>query len=350
YEVSNVGEVLKSERAFRQDVDMRLDVLERGIAALGADASVLVARVIRAIETEIAPRAAEIEALLVGYRDGVPAAAVAESAERFFLTPARRAAIIAEAITTGDPSAAIAAAIASLAPIASPAFTGAPTAPTPPDDNASARLATTAFVATRIAALVNGAPDDLRDFDALANAIGNDPDFAVTVAAALAALSSTVAAITPVPVGTTIWVNGAVAPAGFVKENGALLSRTTFASLWAYAQGSGRVVTDAEWVTGNTGAFSSGDGATNFRLPDSRGEFVRALDDGRGIDSGRALGSWQADDLKSHIHRVDRPIGSGNPYGNAAAGGTGGDTTPTTATGGTETRPRNVSKLACIKY
>ncbi|RAI28871.1 hypothetical protein CH338_29050, partial [Rhodoplanes elegans] len=181
YEVSNVGEVLKSERAFRQDVDMRLDDLERGIAALGADAGVLVARVIRAIETEIAPRAAEIEALLVGYRDGVPAAAVAESAERFFLTPARRAAIIAEAVTSGDPSAAIAAATAALAPLASPTFTGAPTAPTPPDDNASTRLATTAFVAARIAALINGAPEDLRDFDALASAINNDPNFATAV-------------------------------------------------------------------------------------------------------------------------------------------------------------------------
>ena len=41
-------------------------------------------------------------------------------------------------------------------------------------------------------------------------------------------------------------------------------------------------------------AFNKGDeGAGNFRLPDSRGEFLRGWDHGRGVDAGRAVGSWQ---------------------------------------------------------
>ncbi len=41
--------------------------------------------------------------------------------------------------------------------------------------------------------------------------------------------------------------------------------------------------------------------------PDLRGEFVRGLDDGRGIDIGRALGSWQDEEIQSHSHTVDPP-------------------------------------------
>ncbi|WP_231679148.1 phage tail protein, partial [Ralstonia pseudosolanacearum] len=40
--------------------------------------------------------------------------------------------------------------------------------------------------------------------------------------------------------------------------------------------------------------FGAGDGAATFNLPDLRGEFLRGWDDGRGVDSGRGIGTWQS--------------------------------------------------------
>lgn len=160
-------------------------------------------------------------------------------------------------------------------------------------------------------------------------------------------IDATVAATPGVPVGATLYVPGNAAPAGFVKKNGALLSRTTYADLYAYGAASGNMAAnDGAWTAGQ---FSPGDGATTFRIPDGRGEFMRGWDDGRGADAGRAIGSWQADDLKSHTHTV--PLGNGGPGASNASGyySTNGPTT-SSSTGGTETRPRNVAELACIKY
>nr|WP_199068472.1 phage tail protein [Chromobacterium sp. ASV5] len=125
-------------------------------------------------------------------------------------------------------------------------------------------------------------------------------------------------------------------PAGWVKCDGALLSRAAYPALFA--------------VIGTT--FGAGDGKTTFGVPDLRGEFVRGWDDGRGVDSGRTIGSSQADDFKSHTHQEDiRDLALGSTYlcgmtrtngGNLAIGST-------AAAGGAETRPRNVALLACIK-
>lgn len=79
--------------------------------------------------------------------------------------------------------------------------------------------------------------------------------------------------IDTLPVGTTIWVNDATAPPGFIKENGALLSRAGFPRLATYALASANLVSEASWTGGNTGAFSTGDLTTTFRIPDARGEF-----------------------------------------------------------------------------
>lgn len=90
------------------------------------------------------------------------------------------------------------------------------------------------------------------------------------------------------------------------------------------------------------------------QLPDLRGEFIRGWDNGRGVDSGRTFGSFQADDFESHTHtsRAD------NNNQNGSTGIAGGDGTGFAgffsgrlgSTGGTETRPRNVALLPCIKY
>lgn len=77
-----------------------------------------------------------------------------------------------------------------------------------------------------------------------------------------------------------------VIPTGWLKCNGAAVSRTTYANLFA------RIGT----------IYGAGDGSTTFNLPDLRGETIRGWDDARGVDSGRAIGSWQDGQNVSHTH------------------------------------------------
>lgn len=137
-----------------------------------------------------------------------------------------------------------------------------------------------------------------------------------------------------VEVGSVVYVAKNTAPTGYLKANGAAVSRTTYAALF----------------TAIGTKFGAGDGSTTFNVPDLRGEFIRGWDDGRGVDSGRAIGTAQADDFKSHTH----PSDASPPIATAACAG-GGNViaargTATGASGGTETRPRNIALLACIKY
>lgn len=72
------------------------------------------------------------------------------------------------------------------APLDSPAFTGTPTTPTPPDDAAGLETANAAFVRKLLAALVDSSPETLDTLNELAAALGNDPNFSTTVINALA--------------------------------------------------------------------------------------------------------------------------------------------------------------------
>lgn len=141
-----------------------------------------------------------------------------------------------------------------------------------------------------------------------------------------------------IPTGNVAYFAVQTAPTGYLKANGAAVSRTTYAALFA--------------AIGTT--FGAGDGSTTFNLPDLRGYFLRAWDDGRGVDSGRAFGSSQNDDFKSHSHtvRVQQSIAGGGGYIRASETSTNGsaDLSLVNATGGTETRPKNIALLACIKY
>ncbi|EJX0400814.1 prophage tail fiber N-terminal domain-containing protein [Salmonella enterica] len=72
------------------------------------------------------------------------------------------------------------------APLDSPAFTGAPTTPTPPDDAKGLQTANAEFVRKLIAALVGSVPESLDTLQELADALGNDPNFATTIVNKLA--------------------------------------------------------------------------------------------------------------------------------------------------------------------
>lgn len=80
-------------------------------------------------------------------------------------------------------STAQAAAINLKAPIANPAFTGTPTAPTAAQVSNNTQIATTAFVKAAVAALVDGAPEALDTLRELAEALGDDPNFVATITA-----------------------------------------------------------------------------------------------------------------------------------------------------------------------
>lgn len=171
------------------------------------------------------------------------------------------------------------------APKASPIFTGTPTAPTPANSDNSKKLATTEFVAKALAALAGSAPETLDTLKELADALGNDPNFATTVLNKLAeklAKDQNGADIpdpalfvknlglgdgSALPVGVPVPWPLPNPPQGWLKYNGAPFDKIMFPKLGAI--------------------YPSG------ILPDLRGEFIRGWDDGRGVDSGRTLLSEQ---------------------------------------------------------
>ncbi|UGE74335.1 tail fiber protein [Escherichia coli] len=179
------------------------------------------------------------------------------------------------------------------APKASPTFTGTPTAPTPANSDNSKKLATTEFVAKALAALAGSAPETLDTLKELADALGNDPNFATTVLNKLAeklAKDQHGADIpdpalfvknlglgegSALPVGVPVPWPSATPPTGWLKCNGAAFSPEEYPELAkAYP--------------------------TN-KLPDLRGEFIRGWDDGRGIDTNRSLLSSQGDAIRNII-------------------------------------------------
>lgn len=204
--------------------------------------------------------------------------------------------------------------------------------------------------------LVASSPAALDTLKELADALGNDPNFATTMTNALASkatkattlagygitntytkdeIAAMIAQASALPVGSMIgFPVDKVAP-GFLELDGSVKSAATYPDLATFLGG----------------AFNKGDeGAGNFRLPESRGEFLRGWDHGRGVDAGRAIGTWQEDMFKSHTHRLQ--------YGNQAGGGLGSpgyaypgvmSSTGIETTGGLETRPRNLAVMWCIK-
>jgi hypothetical protein len=89
--------------------------------------------------------------------------------------------------------------------------------------------------------------------------------------------------------------------AGCLKLAGVLIQRDDYPQLWTYAQSCGALVSEDEWPD-NPGCFSTGDGETTFRIPEVRGEHLRFWDDGRGVDPGRGIGTWQDSQNRRHAH------------------------------------------------
>lgn len=126
-------------------------------------------------------------------------------------------------------------------------------------------------------------------------------------------------------------MNGA--PTGWLAADGTAVSRSTYATLFA------AIAT----------TYGVGDGSTTFNVPDLRGYFVRGSGtNGDGTASG-TFGAKQADELKSHTHTYTFK----STTGGSSAGGDPNSITNTSvttgATGGTETRPKNIAMFYCIK-
>ena len=170
------------------------------------------------------------------------------------------------------------------------------------------------------------------------------------------------------PVGTVIWYSGSTAPAGYLKANGD-----------AIANGSGTT----QSITADFSALYAIVGAN---LPDLRGEFIRGFDDGKGTDSGRQIRSTQAGENKEHDHYLFTNASqsssgtgssdtiyewsqqspsvdateyhaqeSGSPHSNsnyeyAISVLPNEPNVVKSGKSGTESRPRNIALLACIKY
>jgi microcystin-dependent protein len=173
------------------------------------------------------------------------------------------------------------------------------------------------------------------------------------------------------PAGFILHWPNATPPEGFLACNGSAIARTIYPELFA--------------VIGTT--YGAGDGTTTFNIPDLRGEFIRGFDAGRGVDSGRTLGSAQASQNLEHNHPVtdlehthgvndsghthsiggivwsqgtnhlNIPKGWDWDWADKGTKSTTGITIQAAKTsisiansGGTEARPRNIALLPIIKY
>jgi phage-related tail fiber protein len=150
-------------------------------------------------------------------------------------------------------------------------------------------------------------------------------------------IESMIAQASALPVGTMVaFPVDKIAP-GFLEVDGSVKSIAAYPDLAAFLGT----------------AFNKGDeGAGNFRLPESRGEFLRGWDHGRGVDAGRAVGSYQTDDLKAHAHKYGNTHNV--TYGLSSTGVIGVNPSAsinydTSSVGGAETRPRNLAVMWCIK-
>jgi microcystin-dependent protein len=165
-----------------------------------------------------------------------------------------------------------------------------------------------------------------------------------TVGNVLTSNGTTWTSAAAMPVGSFLWHTASSVPTSYLEANGAAISRSTYAALFA--------------VIGTT--YGVGDGTTTFNVPDVRGYFIRGYDNGRGVDSGRAFGSNQ---VATHVgtiqdSRTTQQL-SAQTEGDAITTSpetfyimSGYQNTTSTTTGGVfvGSRPINIAFLPCIRY
>ena len=170
------------------------------------------------------------------------------------------------------------------------------------------------------------------------------------------------------PIGAIAHFPFSAAPTGWLKANGGTIGNassgatlranadtlTLFSLLWANLDNTNYPIQTSAGANTTRGVDAATDFAANkrFPVPDLRGEFIRGLDDSRGVDASRVLGSAQGESFKSHTHtqQANAAGGAGSGYMSGSVNVNNSSGGETLATGGTETRPRNVALLACIKY
>jgi hypothetical protein len=173
--------------------------------------------------------------------------------------------------------------------------------------------------------------------------------------------------------GTVELYLGTTAPPGRLKLNGATFSRASYPELWASAVASGFVAASEGVKT--PAQYGPGNGSTTASLPDWRGRFVRGLDDGAGVDAGRAAATLQGSQNLSHQHTGHTGATGGHNHSfirtgtpGTAAGGSGktvysGQSTEATSyigdhghpfttdfSGGGEARPANTNALWVVVF
>ncbi len=222
-------------------------------------------------------------------------------------------------------------ALALKAPLASPALTGIPTAPTAAQGTNNTQIATTAYVRAAISALVGSSPEALDTLNELAAALGNDPNFATTMTNALAGkqpLDATLTALAGLPTGANklpyFTGTDTVAQTDLTQVGRDILAKSNTQAIIQYlglGEGSALPVgvpvpwpsatPPTGWLKCNGAPFSAEEypelakAYPTNKLPDLRGEFIRGWDDGRGVDPGRSIGSSQGWSPGSHVHGLE---------------------------------------------
>lgn len=145
-------------------------------------------------------------------------------------------------------------------------------------------------------------------------------------------------AVRGIPTGALQYFFMNSVPTGWLETNGSLISRTTYAALFS--------------AIGTT--YGVGDGSTTFQLPDMRGYFAQANGTNSDGTTSGTFGVKSADSLKNHTHDISTTQGTfavttgsgGGLASSSNASITGNVTSPNS---GTETKPKSISLLCCIK-
>ncbi|EJO7263695.1 prophage tail fiber N-terminal domain-containing protein [Salmonella enterica] len=185
------------------------------------------------------------------------------------------------------------------APLDSPALTGTPTAPTPETTAAGIEIATAAFVAAKVAQLVGSAPETLKE---LADALGNDPNFATTVLNKLAGKQ---------PLDDTLTALSGKSIDGLIEYVGLRETINHAADALLKSQNGGDIPEKPLFVQ-NIGALpASGTAVAANRLA-SRGALPALTGTTRGSDSGLIMGEVYNNGYPTQYGNILRLTGTGD--------------------------------------